>query len=214
MLITNNLHYRYPNNGAAFQFPDLSCADGSQWLVLGPSGSGKSTFLHLLAALLRPSAGELHLDGTAYGQLSARAGDQFRGKNIGMIFQRSYFVASLTVAENLDLAQRLAGQPVDKPANRHLLDELGIGQHANRSPQQISVGEQQRASIARGLVNRPRLLLADEPTAALDAKNASVVSRLLRERAAQLNAILLVVTHDERLLNDFTNVIRMKEPTN
>lgn len=127
-----------------------------------------------------------------------------------MIFQRSYFVASLSVAENLDLAQRLAGQPVDKKGNRELLEELGIGQHANRSPQQISVGEQQRASIARGLVNQPRLLLADEPTAALDAKNATVVSRLLRERAAQLNAVLLVVTHDERLLDDFANVIRMK----
>jgi ABC-type lipoprotein export system ATPase subunit len=209
VLTTNNLHYRYPD-GASFQFPDLNCAENSQWLVLGPSGSGKSTFLHLLAALLRPSDGELILDGTSYGQLNARAGDRFRGKNIGMIFQRSYFVASLTVAENLDLAQRLAGQPVDKKGNRQLLEELGIGQHADRSPQQISVGEQQRASIARGLVNQPRLLLADEPTAALDAKNATVVSRLLRERAAQLNAVLLVVTHDERLLDDFTNVIRMK----
>ena len=209
MLTTNNLQYQYPD-GASFQFPNLTCADNSQWLVLGPSGSGKSTFLHLLAALLRPSAGELLLDGTSYGHLSARAGDQFRGKNIGMIFQRSYFVASLTVAENLDLAQRLAGQPVDKQGNRQLLEELGIGQHADRFPQHISIGEQQRASIARGLVNQPKLLLADEPTAALDAKNTAIVSRLLRERAEQLGAVLLVVTHDERLLKDFKNVVRMK----
>lgn len=208
MLISNNLHYRYPE-GAAFTFPDLECPPGSQQLVLGPSGSGKSTLLHLLAGLLRPTEGELSLDGTNYGYLSPRAGDRFRGRHIGMIFQKSYFVASLTVAENLDLAQRLAGETVDKRANRNLLEELGIGQHANRSPQRLSVGEQQRASIARGLVNRPQLLLADEPTAALDAANATTVSRLLRERAKALGAILLVVTHDERLRDDFGSVIRM-----
>ncbi|MEM9836076.1 MAG: ATP-binding cassette domain-containing protein [Bacteroidota bacterium] len=208
MLQSKQLQYQYPD-GAAFQFPDLSCEMGSHWLILGPSGSGKSTLLHLLAALLPPSGGQLSLNGTEYGQLNARAGDRFRGQHIGMIFQRSYFVASLTVAENLALAQSLAGQKVDKKANLALLEELGIAQHANRSPHQLSVGEQQRASIARGLVNRPKLLLADEPTAALDAQNASTVSRLLRERAATLKSILLIVTHDERLRSDFENVIHI-----
>jgi len=211
VLFTENLQYRYPD-GASFNFPNLRCAPGSQWLILGPSGSGKSTLLHLLAGLLRPTGGTLHLDKAEYAKLSPRAMDRFRGQNIGMIFQRAYFVASLTIAENLDIAQRLAGEVVNKKGNRALLEELGIGQHANRYARQLSVGEQQRAGIARGLINRPRLLLADEPTAALDLANAKIVSRLLRERAAALDAILLVVTHDERLRPDFENIIQIGQP--
>ncbi|PHI21533.1 ABC transporter ATP-binding protein [Lewinellaceae bacterium SD302] len=208
MLRATDLQYQYPQ-GEAFRFPDLNCPVASQWLILGPSGSGKSTLLHLLAGLLSPTGGELSLNDERYDQLSGSGLDAFRGRHIGMIFQRSYFVASLRVRENLDLAQQLSKQKVDKPANRALLEELGIGRHANKYAHQLSIGEQQRASIARGLVNRPSLLLADEPTAALDAANAKIVSRLLRERAAELNAILLVVTHDERLLPDFEHVIRL-----
>lgn len=208
MLSAKNLQYAYPG-GESFQFPDLSCPSGSHWLVLGPSGSGKSTLLHLLAGLLSPTAGELQLDSTNYSQLSGAKLDRFRGQNIGMVFQKSYFVSSLSVGENLDLAQQLGGQPIAKAGNRALLQELGIGQYANKYTNQLSIGQQQRASIARGLVNQPRLLLADEPTAALDRGNAEIVSRLLRERATELNAILLVVTHDERLLSDFSNVIRI-----
>ncbi len=213
MLRTENLTYQYPA-GTALRFPDLRCEQGEHHLILGPSGSGKSTLLHLLAALLRPSGGKLELGGQSYGQLSASAADTFRGQHIGMIFQKSYFIASLTVAENLAIAQRLAGLPIDKAANKKLLEELGIGQYANRRPQQLSVGEQQRVSIARGLVNKPQLLLADEPTAALDAANASSVSRLLRQRATDLQAILLVVTHDERLLQDFSSVLRIGSQAN
>lgn len=208
-LIARQLQYRYPKGEALFSFPDLSCDKGSQWLILGPSGSGKSTLLHLLAGLLPPTAGELSLNEQRYDQLSGGQLDAFRGRHIGMVFQRSYFVAALSVAENLDLAQKLGKQAVDKVGNRALLAELGIGQYADKYAHQISIGEQQRASIARGLVNRPSLLLADEPTAALDADNAKIVSRLLRERAAELNATLLVVTHDERLLPDFQHVIRL-----
>lgn len=210
MLLTENLAYQYPE-GASFIFPNLRCAEGDHHLVLGPSGSGKSTLLHLLAALLRPSSGKLSLGNQDYGQLSASAADAFRGQYIGMIFQKSYFIASLSVAENLAIAQRLGGQKVDKTANIRLLETLGIAQHANKRADQLSVGEQQRASIARGLVNRPKLLLADEPTAALDAANARIVSQLLRERATELGAVLLVVTHDERLLGDFPAVLRIGE---
>lgn len=208
MLIANNLRYAYPG-GEAFDFPDLHCPGGSQWLILGPSGSGKSTLLHLLAGLLAPDSGQLELDGTDYGKMNGAELDAFRGQRIGMVFQRSYFVASLSIGENLDLAQRLGGQKVDSATNRALLAELGIGAYADRPASRLSVGQQQRASIARGLVNRPRLLLADEPTAALDHANAATVSRLLRERAAELGAVLLVVTHDERLSPDFENVIRI-----
>lgn len=210
MLNVRNLHYAYPA-GESFDFPDLSCPDGSHWLILGPSGSGKSTLLHLLAGLLSPVSGSLELDDVNYSQLTGAKLDAFRGEHIGMVFQKSYFVASLSISENLDLAQRLGKQPIDKAGNRALLSELGIGQYADKAASQLSIGQQQRASIARGLVNRPRLLLADEPTAALDRDNAAIVSRLLRERATELNAILLVVTHDERLLPDFNNVIRIGE---
>lgn len=208
MLKVNNLQFSYPT-GERFDFPDLECASGSQWLLLGPSGSGKSTLLHLLGGLLSPTGGTLELNGQRYDGLRGSQLDAFRGQHIGMVFQKAYFVASLSVAENLGLAQRLGKQKVDRQRNLALLEELGIGRQASKYGNQLSIGEQQRASIARGLVNRPALLLADEPTAALDAANAAIVSKLLRQRAEQLNAILLVVTHDERLLPDFNNVLRL-----
>lgn len=213
MLITESLSYQYPANGPSFSFPDLRVEAGEALLLLGPSGSGKSTWLHLLAGVLTPSSGKTELDGTDYAQLTGGALDRFRGKYIGLIFQRAYFLAALSVAENLSIARRTAGLPPDPALVRTTLDGLGIGQYANQRPQRLSVGEQQRVTIARALVNQPKLLLADEPTSALDTANARRVSELLRTRARVLGASLIVVTHDERLRPDFERVVELLPAT-
>ncbi|NJB86709.1 putative ABC transport system ATP-binding protein [Lewinella marina] len=209
MLITHDLTYRYPGAATTFRFPDLSVDRAGTLLLLGPSGAGKSTWLHLLAGVLSPLAGRMELDGVDYAALSGAKLDRFRGRNIGLVFQRPYFVDALTVEENLAIARRMASLPPDPELLRTTLHQLGIDDHADRLPGQLSVGEQQRATIARALVNRPKLILADEPTSALDRRNASRVSALLRERAAELGAALIVVTHDERLRDDFRQVVEL-----
>ncbi|MGB3801051.1 MAG: ATP-binding cassette domain-containing protein [Lewinella sp.] len=209
MLVTRDLTYRYRAGGAEFDFPDLAVGAGEGALLLGPSGSGKSTWLHLLAGILSPAGGSVALDGTIYASLGTGDLDRFRGRNIGLVLQRPYFVEALNVEENLSLARKLAGLPPDRSFLQSILDTLDIGAYAKRKPGELSVGEQQRVTIARALVNRPKLILADEPTSALDDANAGRVSRLLRERAAELEAALVVVTHDSRLRPDFSRIVEI-----
>ncbi len=209
MLVTRNLCYRYPDAGPEFHFPDLAVAADAPTLLLGPSGSGKSTWLHLLAGILTPTGGETSLAGTDYAYLRGGALDRFRGRNIGLILQRAYFLEALTVRENLAIARHTAGLPADEDLLRSTLENLGIAQYGDERPHRLSVGEQQRVTIARALVNRPQLILADEPTSALDNRNAARVSELLRQRAAELGAALVVVTHDERLRGDFPAIVAL-----
>ncbi len=210
MLVTRTLRYRYPGAGPEFRFPDLAVAATEPTLLLGPSGSGKSTWLHLLAGVLTPTAGSSVLEGTDYAQLKGGALDRFRGRNIGLVLQRPYFLEALTVEENLAIARRTAGLAADRDLIRSTLAQLGIARYAGQRPRRLSVGEQQRVTIARALVNRPHLILADEPTSALDNRNAARVSALLRQRAAELGAALVVVTHDERLRGDFPAVVELQ----
>ena len=213
VLTTSNLTYRYTLSGPNFRFPDLHVAPGEPTLLLGPSGSGKSTWLHLLAGILTPQGGHMVLDGTDYARLSGAALDRFRGRHIGLILQRAYFLEALSVRENLAIARRTAGLPIDDEVLSQMLDQLGIAHYATKRPRQLSVGEQQRVTIARALVNRPQLILADEPTSALDKGNAHRVSSLLRNRAAELGAALVVVTHDERLRPDFPQIVELQSLT-
>ena len=213
VLITSNLTYRYTVGGPTFRFPDLQVTADEPALLLGPSGSGKSTWLHLLAGILTPQGGNMALDGTNYAQLSSAALDRFRGRHIGLILQRAYFLEALSVRENLAIARRTAGLPADEAVLNTILDQLGIAHYATERPRQLSVGEQQRVTIARALVNRPKLILADEPTSALDKGNAHRVSALLRNRASELGAALVVVTHDERLRPDFPQIVELQSLT-
>jgi ABC-type lipoprotein export system ATPase subunit len=191
-------------------FPDLHIEKGENWLILGGSGTGKTTFLHLLGGILRPSQGEIYLHGTRIDQLSNAQLDHFRGQNIGIVFQKPYFATALTVEENLLLAQKLAGFKPDKSRVIHLLESLRIVGKKNRYPEQLSVGEQQRASIARALVNHPPLILADEPTSALDDSNCEQVIHLLENEANHSGASLVIVTHDNRLKNKFEKRIELE----
>lgn len=209
MLTTRALAYRYTADSPLLAFPDLAVEAGGRALLLGPSGSGKSTWLHLLAGILTPSAGTVSLDGQSFADLPGGELDRYRGRHIGLVLQRAYFVEALSVLDNLSIARRMAGLPADRALLLRLLAQLGVEQYAARRPRELSVGEQQRVTIARALVNRPRLILADEPTSALDDRNAMAVSALLRDRAAELGAALVVVTHDGRLRPDFSRVVEI-----
>ncbi|MHA5048838.1 ABC transporter ATP-binding protein [Streptomyces sp. SD15] len=170
---------------------------GEALAVLGPSGSGKSTLLNLIAGLDRPSEGSVTVDGLRVDELSESASARYRRSRIGMVFQFFNLLDDLTVADNVLLPAQLSGMPRAKAAARaaELLAYLGIDRHARAYPGRLSGGERQRVAVARALMNRPPLLLADEPTGALDTASGAEVRELLRELNADGQTIVLV-THD------------------
>lgn len=178
---------------------------GRHCLLLGPSGSGKTTLMHALAGLKRLAAGRVTVAGQDLGALPGPALDVFRGRTVGIVFQTLHLVAALSLADNLRLAQWLAGLPQDREAVRAALDGVGLGDRLAARPHELSHGEQQRAAIARAVVNGPRLILADEPTSALDDANCARVVELLMERAAACGATLVIATHDGRLKDRFAD---------
>ncbi|MBK7408538.1 MAG: ATP-binding cassette domain-containing protein [Saprospirales bacterium] len=208
MLSVEKLQHSY-KSGASIGFPDFSCEKGAHWLLLGQSGKGKTTLLHLLGGLLTIQKGKVRVGDTCLNDLKRAEMDRFRGQHIGIIFQRSHFVRSLTVGENLALAQSLAGLPADWDRIQLLLDQLNVGHKARSKPDALSQGEQQRVAIARAIINRPTVILADEPTSALDDENTDEVIRLLEEEARSVGATLLIVTHDNRLKARFPKQIQL-----
>lgn len=208
MLSTKDLSFAY-GSAAPLAFPDMECRAGEHWLILGQSGSGKTTLLHLLGGLRSPKSGSVVIGDTMMNKLPKSQLDRFRGKHIGIIFQQAHFVRSLTVAQNLRLAQKLAGlKPSDKRI-KTLLDQLNVGHKFNALTSRLSVGEQQRVAIARAIVNQPAVILADEPTSALDDENTEQVVELLKTQAAAVDAVLMIVTHDNRLTQQFDKQIRL-----
>lgn len=198
MLSTSDLTYSY-SKGPYMSFPNISVQADSRLLILGKSGSGKTTLLQIMAGMLPPKTGEVYVgDKSLYG-LSKMNRDRFRGRQMGLVFQKSLFIESLTVMQNLQAAAFFAGKYWDKRKGHNLLDRLNILDKANFLPQRLSVGEQQRAGIAGALINEPQIILADEPTSALDDVHAEAVYDLLMEEANRLEAALLIVTHDQRL---------------
>jgi putative ABC transport system ATP-binding protein len=172
---------------------------GEQWLLAGASGSGKSTILHVLAGLTRPTTGRVIVGDTDLGTLHASALDRWRGRTIGFVPQRLHLVAALDVRDNLRLAQTFADATHDDARIRALLEALQIGDLARRFPRELSHGQAQRVAVARAVVNRPRLLLADEPTASLDDAHAVMALELLRTQAIGVGATLVVASHDARV---------------
>ena len=198
MFALSNIRHSY-GDSIALAVDDWRVAQGEHWLVIGPSGSGKTTLLHLLAGVLRAQAGTVSVAEQDLGQLSQAALDRFRGRHIGIVLQRLHLVGSLTVARNLLLAQYCAGLQQDRRRVDAVLHDLGIAEKAQAYPRELSHGQAQRVAVGRAVLNRPRLLLADEPTSNLDDVNCAQALDLLVKQAEHCGATLLIATHDARL---------------
>ena len=193
-------HLRHAYNGTeVLNVPAWQAEQGSQWLVLGPSGSGKTTLLHILAGILRPTSGSAAVAGQDLLALRAAALDRFRGQHIGLVLQRLHLIPSLSVIGNLLLAQYLAGLPQDRGRALASLAGLDLADKADSYPHELSFGQAQRVAVARAVVNRPKLLLADEPTSNLDDARCQQALELLQAQARACSATLLIATHDQRI---------------
>ena len=185
---------------------------GERCLVTGPSGSGKSTLLHLLAGLATPRAGSVRVAGKDLAGLSPAARDRFRGRAIGLLLQSFHLLDTLSVLDNVRLARHLAGLPEDAARCREVLEELGVAKFARAHPSTLSHGQAQRVALARAVVNRPAVLLADEPTSSLDDESCERVTMLIETEAERHGATLVVATHDSRLLGRFERRLTLEAP--
>ncbi|MBI5104423.1 MAG: ABC transporter ATP-binding protein [Solirubrobacterales bacterium] len=188
----------------------LEVHPGEMIAVTGPSGSGKSTLLACLAGLDEPDGGAVTVDGTRLSRRSEEARAQIRARGIGVLFQQTNLVAHLSVASNIALAQRLAGTRTPAAWRDHLLQRCGLVARAHARPAQLSGGELARAGLAVALANDPRVVLADEPTGELDDATAGRILGLLRERAAEGTAVL-VVTHSPEVAACSDREIRLRD---
>jgi putative ABC transport system ATP-binding protein len=202
MISIQSVSHQYAS-GQPINFADWQVNTNEQWLLLGQSGSGKTTLLHILTGLLKPQQGIVLINDTDLYQLSAKKLDAFRGQQIGIVFQKPHLIKSLNVTENLKLAQSFAGLPIDKKRIDEVLSSLTIADKKNAFPTELSGGQLQRVAIARAVINRPTLLIADEPTASLDDKNTADVLALLKEQSTLNKATLIVATHDKRVKDAF-----------
>ena len=198
MITCRGLAYSY-KAGPLIAFADMTLPQGGVLMVSGPSGCGKSTWLALVAALMRPAAGQIEVAGQALAGLSAAAADAWRARNIGFLPQRLHLSAALSVQRNLALAQWAASQPEDLAAISRALESLGVADLAQRKPAQLSGGQAQRVALARAVLMQPKLILADEPTASLDDEAAAAAVTLMHQTALAQGATLVIASHDVRV---------------
>ena len=197
---------------AVLDVPHFEIADGEQVAMIGTSGSGKTTLLHAIAGIVKPDGGSIRFGDTAdLTQLSESQRDVFRGKNLGYVFQTHHLLHGFTALENVVLGMSFAGKSADKAWAEKLLREVGLGDRLHYKPAKLSVGQQQRVAVARALANRPKLVLADEPTGALDAVNSRQVLVLIRKLCDEIGASLLLVTHDRDLAAELPRVVDLAE---
>ena len=194
---------------------DMSVAPGEVVGLVGPSGSGKSTLLKCLGAVIEPTAGRMILGQDLIYDNGWKISDlrALRRDKIGFVFQAPYLIPFLDVTDNVALLPMLAGQPNGEARNRalELLGALDVAHRAKAMPSQLSGGEQQRVAIARGLVNRPPVILADEPTAPLDSERALAVIRILNDMARKFETAIIVVTHDEKIIPTFKRIYHIRD---
>ncbi len=194
---------------------DMSVAPGEVVGLIGPSGSGKTTLLKCLGAVIEPSTGRMMLGNEVIYDNKWKIKDlrALRRDKIGFVFQAPYLIPFLNVTDNIALLPMLAGQS-NREARKQaveLLEALDVGHRATAMPSQLSGGEQQRVAIARGLVNRPPVILADEPTAPLDSERALAVIRILNDMARKFETAIIVVTHDEKIIPTFKRIYNIRD---
>ena len=209
MVETRNVSYKY-SESQNLSFSDISIKEGEQWLLKGKSGSGKTTLIHLLAGILTPTQGSISINKVLLESLNQYGLDKFRAKTIGLIFQKHLFINSINMYQNVLIPQRVAGGQADKKRVYQLFEELNITTLAGKKPAQLSQGELQRFSIVRALINKPKLVIADEPTSSLDDENCQQFIELIRKNCEEHGATLLIATHDARIELQFNhNIVRL-----
>lgn len=201
-----NIHHAYEQ--PILTGVDLTVSPGECIGIIGPSGSGKSTLLQILGLLKRPDAGSLSFDTVDVFSLDEENRRKLRLNEIGFVFQDAQLVPYLTVREQLELVQAESETEGDAMA---LLMDLGLGHRSNELPNRLSGGERQRVAVARALINDPKLILADEPTASLDYPNGRLVMERLADAAHERNKRVIVITHDERMLDVCDRVLRLRD---
>ena len=184
--------------------------EGKFVVILGPSGAGKSTLLNLLGGLDSPTEGTITVNGRDISTLSDNELADYRAATVGFVFQFYNLIPTLTVYENVALVREIAPQAMDP---RAMLEEVGLGDHLDQFPSQLSGGEQQRVSIARALAKNPKILLADEPTGALDSETGALVLKLLLSMARSYNKTIVIVTHNQNIAKMADVVVRVKNGT-
>ena len=194
---------------------ELNLSDGQQAVICGPSGSGKTTLLNVIAGLTLPTSGEVWFDGQQISELKEEARDLWRAQHIGYIFQKFNLLEHLSVVENVKLAVFLAKMPINNEVSeniKELLYKVGLGDKLNIFPSKLSIGEQQRVGVVRALVTKPKLLLADEPTASLDKENALQVINLLKDFSREFASAMLISSHDPMIISQFETCIPINRP--
>lgn len=191
----------------------LDIEPGDIVLVMGPSGSGKTTLISMIGTLMRPTSGQIIVDGQDVSKLNNKAVSELRLKSIGFMFQAFNLLSALTAEQNVTVPMVVAGLPKKQATTRakELLEKLHLGQRLNNLPRNLSGGEQQRVAVARALGNNPKLILADEPTANLDGKTGHEVMQLLCEIACAENRAVVIVSHDQRLRDVAKRVITIED---
>jgi len=215
-LSIEDVAFRYPGvEGFEIDIPRFCVRSGDSVAVVGPSGSGKTTLLGLLAGTLRPRSGRIRIDSTELTALDDGALRRFRIRHIGQVFQAFELLPYLSVVENVMLPHFIySGREPRRQARERALDvlgEVGLADKAGSYPERLSQGERQRVAVCRAMINRPALLLADEPTGNLDQRNKQIVVDLLLEQAKRHDSTLLMVTHDQALLGSFARVVDIDE---
>ncbi len=208
MIEIRNVNYKY-SGSRNLSFPDLLINEGEQWLLKGKSGSGKTTLIHLLAGILKPTQGTIKIDNLILNKLNQSRLDRLRADTIGLIFQKNIFLNAVNMYQNAIIPQEMSGKDFDKQTIHQLLDDLGIKDLAKKKPAHLSQGELQRFSIARALANKPKLVIADEPTSSLDDENCRLFIQLIKRICLQHGVTLLIATHDARIEEHFKNSIQL-----
>lgn len=203
--LVKNLDYIIANNIILSKL-NFSIDNGSHLIVSGPSGSGKSTLINLMSGLLRPTSGYISFEGKDYSKLTEKDIDEIRSKNFGLIFQRLHLVKHLTVEQNI----LLGFNKLKSPNIKELIEDIGLTSKRKQIAKNLSFGESQRVAIARGVINNPKVIFADEPTSSLDDTNTKKVLELISTQAKKNKSSIVISSHDERVKKFFKNISEIK----
>lgn len=211
MIHVQNLQFQYPNKSLLLDIPEFQVATGERVFLYGPSGSGKTTFLEILSGISEARHGKVQVNGLELSQMNSKQRDDFRAKNIGMIFQSFNLIPFLSVQQNIELPHLFHNEVKNRDSLREIVRRLGLEKLLQQKATELSVGQQQRVAVARTLFQSPRIILADEPTSALDYDHRENFLKLLFELAQELKITILFVSHDRTLAQLFDRQVSLLE---